>query len=146
MQYHVCRKAMVPYTAEQMYALVYDIASYPEFVPWCVQGYVASEDKEEVCGVLVFARFGMHYTLKTRNICTKPVKIELNLMEGPLDHLYGTWQFNAVAGGCEVVLDLDFKLRSYGLDLVFNNMFDNLTERLVSVFVQRAEQVYIKSS
>ena len=49
------------YTVEQMYALVYDIASYPEFVPWCVQGYVASEDKEEVC--VVFAR-GMHYTLK----------------------------------------------------------------------------------
>ena len=67
-------------------------------------------------------------------------------MEGPLEHLHGTWQFNAVAGGCEVVLDLDFKLRSYGLDLVFNNMFDNLTERLVSVFVQRAEQVYIKPS
>ena len=31
----VSRSALVPYSAEQMYVLVEDVESYPDFLPWC---------------------------------------------------------------------------------------------------------------
>ena len=34
----ISRSVLVPYTAEEMYALVSDIERYPEFLPWCKSG------------------------------------------------------------------------------------------------------------
>ncbi|MCP5086740.1 MAG: ubiquinone-binding protein, partial [Rhodobacteraceae bacterium] len=31
----VSRHALVPYAADQMYALVENVVAYPEFLPWC---------------------------------------------------------------------------------------------------------------
>ena len=41
------RSALVPFTAQQMYQLVNDVESYPEFLPWCSGGTVL-EDSAEV--------------------------------------------------------------------------------------------------
>lgn len=138
MHYHVCKQAIVPYSRQLMYDLVYDIDSYGDFVPWCSRGYIESRQDDIVCGVLVFTRMGMHYTLKTKNVCARPESITLELLEGPLEHLQGQWTFDALDKGCEVKLTLDVKLHTYGLNLLFNTMFDSLSERLVDVFVQRA--------
>ncbi|MEE9423258.1 MAG: SRPBCC family protein, partial [Gammaproteobacteria bacterium] len=42
------RHALVPYTAAQMFALVDDIETYPEFLPWCTRTHVISRDQDEV--------------------------------------------------------------------------------------------------
>ena len=146
MQYRVCRKAIVPYSDAQMYALVYDIPSYSEFVPWCTEGYIDSVEDNKVLGVLVFSRFGMQYTLKTLNTCYEPTKIALSLAEGPLDKLHGAWVFQTTGSGCEVLLELDIVMQSYGLNMLFSNMFDTLSKQLVQIFVQRAKKVYGNSS
>ena len=146
MQYRVCRKAIVPYSDEQMYALVYDIASYSEFVPWCTKGYIDSVEGDQVLGVLVFSRFGMQYTLKTLNTCTEYSQIALSLVEGPLDKLHGAWKFQSTDTGCEVSLELDVVMHSYGLNMLFSSMFDTLSKQLVHIFVQRAKKVYGKST
>ncbi len=44
----ISRTALVPYSAEQMYQLVNDVQSYPQFLPGCVGsrvlGVIASTD------------------------------------------------------------------------------------------------------
>ena len=35
-------KRVVPYTAEEMYALIADVGRYPEFLPWCAAARVRS--------------------------------------------------------------------------------------------------------
>ncbi|AXB18864.1 Ribosome association toxin RatA [Salmonella enterica subsp. enterica serovar Napoli] len=43
----ISRTALVPYSAEQMYQLVNDVQSYPQFCPVCWQscpGVIASTD------------------------------------------------------------------------------------------------------
>ncbi len=42
------RSAQVPYGAAQMYALVTDVASYPQFLPWCDNVEVLQESDAEV--------------------------------------------------------------------------------------------------
>lgn len=32
---HIQRSALLPYPAQALYDLVNDVASYPEFLPWC---------------------------------------------------------------------------------------------------------------
>ena len=38
-------KRVLPYQADQMYALVADVASYPEFLPWCAAARIRSRQK-----------------------------------------------------------------------------------------------------
>ena len=48
----VDRTAMVPYSAEQMYALVDDVEIYPEFLPWCTGSKLKSRETEELVASL----------------------------------------------------------------------------------------------
>ncbi len=32
---HIIRSALVPYTQQEMFALVSDVDTYPQFLPWC---------------------------------------------------------------------------------------------------------------
>ena len=49
----VTRSALVPYTAEQMFALVADIERYPEFVPWIIAAEKIDSGPNQVTGRLV---------------------------------------------------------------------------------------------
>ncbi|MBI4123468.1 MAG: ubiquinone-binding protein, partial [Betaproteobacteria bacterium] len=33
----ITRSAIVPHSAQAMYALVEDVESYPRFLPWCLE-------------------------------------------------------------------------------------------------------------
>lgn len=33
--HHIRKTAVLPYSAEQIFALVEDIPAYPQFLPWC---------------------------------------------------------------------------------------------------------------
>ncbi|HQT42767.1 MAG TPA: SRPBCC family protein, partial [Halothiobacillus sp.] len=39
----ISRQIQVPYNAAQMYALVNDVAAYPQFLPWCESAKVLRE-------------------------------------------------------------------------------------------------------
>ncbi len=38
------KSVLVPYSAEQMFALVDDVATYPQFLPWCGGSKINSVD------------------------------------------------------------------------------------------------------
>jgi len=40
----VNRSALIPYSAEQMYALVEDFLAYPDFLPWCTGAVLHLKD------------------------------------------------------------------------------------------------------
>ncbi|MEM9323994.1 MAG: SRPBCC family protein, partial [Pseudomonadota bacterium] len=48
----VRRSALVPYTAQAMFDLVDDVASYPEFLPWCSDAVEHERNDEQVRATL----------------------------------------------------------------------------------------------
>ncbi len=46
----IARTALLPYSAEQVFNIVNDVASYPEFLPWCGGSSVLSETDYENAG------------------------------------------------------------------------------------------------
>lgn len=134
---------IVPYTQEQMYDLVTDVESYPEFVPWCVSSHVINRTPEEVRGTLAFARGGLHKEFTTLNRLQPHKMIEIRLINGPFRHLEGFWRFETVASGhCRVSLDLEFEFSSRLVKLVFGPIFNQVANTLVDAFCNRAKIVY----
>ena len=59
--------ALVPYSSEQMFALVNDIASYPKFLPWCSGVKILEEHDHETVATIEVSAIGVHKSFTTRN-------------------------------------------------------------------------------
>ena len=78
------KNAIVPYSVSQMYALINDVKSYPEFLPHCEDSAILSEDEDEMRAKLILAWKGMQKSFTTCNRLQKDKMIEVRLEEGPL--------------------------------------------------------------
>lgn len=140
---HISRSALVPYSAEQMYGLVDDIDSYPDFLPWCSGATVHRREADEVEATLEFRRGALGKSFRTRNRLEPPGRITLELVEGPFRRLSGEWTFKGLGGsGCRVSLDLRFAFANRVTDLVLGPFFEEICNSLVDAFTRRARELY----
>lgn len=139
----VQRSALVPYSAVEIFSLVDDIASYPEFLPWCKEAVVHSRRENVVDATLEMQRGGIRKSFRTLNTSAGVEQINMQLVEGPFRHLSGCWTFNQLGeSGSKVVLDLEFEFANTLLDLLFGPFFEDISNTLVDAFTQRAHDVF----
>lgn len=137
------KSALLPYTAAQMYALVDDIAAYPQFLPWCKDARVFSRNADEVHAQIHIAHGALNKAFSTTNRLQPGKIIEMRLADGPFKHLEGFWRFDELSNaGCKISLDLDFKFSNKLIELAIGSAFNYIANSLVDAFCQRAKQVY----
>ena len=137
------KSAIVPYTVAQMFALVDDIASYSDFLPWCSRSEVIARTIDIVEAELTISYSSLNKTFTTRNINTPDTNIEMQLVEGPFKHLNGHWEFAMLGNeGCKVSLNLSFEFSSKILDMTIGPVFSQIANSLVDAFTERAGKVY----
>tara|TARA_R100001224_G_scaffold29069_3_gene16068 strand:+ start:39298 stop:39765 length:468 start_codon:yes stop_codon:yes gene_type:complete len=137
------KSALVSYSAEQMFNLVNDIDSYPEFVPGCADSRVVEQNGDYKVASLQISKAGIQKTFTTRNKLVKPERIDMELVDGPFKKLTGGWVFKPLSDdACKVELKLDFEFSSRLLGMAFGKIFSEVTSKMVDAFVKRAEQVY----
>lgn len=135
----VHREALVAYSAERMYALVDDVARYPEFLPWCRNATVHADRDGVMDAELDVARGAFRGSFRTRNTREPGRSIELALLDGPFRTLEGSWRFEPIReDGCRVRLHLRFEIRSPILRLAMEPVFADIADDLVDAFVARA--------
>ena len=139
----VRRSAQVRYSASQMFELVDDIASYPEFLSWCQRATIQRRTKDLVEATLDVGLGGVHKQFSTRNRLDQPRRIAIELLKGPFRSLEGAWTFNDDDdGGSEVSLALDFEVAHTPLDMIFAALFEEVVRSQIAAFVSRAEALY----
>ncbi|HKU40969.1 MAG TPA: type II toxin-antitoxin system RatA family toxin [Polyangiales bacterium] len=140
----VKRSALVPYTAEQMFALVEDIESYPQFLPWVAAAQLVERTAQAVVGRLEMHRAGLREVVTTRNVLTPPREINLALVAGPFKTLEGRWTFEPIGEdrGTRVSLSIRFEFANSMLNLLLSRSFEKSCNELVDAFVARARAVY----
>ena len=139
----VNRSALLPYSAEQMYDIVNDVAAYPAFLPWCDDSRVISVDEGSMIVELTVAISGAKQSFTTRNDLFRPERIELQLVGGPFRRLAGSWQFHSLGeDGCRVEMQLSFEIDSKLGGSVLSKVFERATNTLVDAFCDRADHIY----
>jgi coenzyme Q-binding protein COQ10 len=138
---------ILPYTADQMYAVVADIERYPEFLPWCSRLRVLK--REAVGGIdIVTAEMVVSYkAFRERyisRVTMNPAKrsIEAVHVEGPFKTLDSVWRFQPLEKGCEVTFAIDFAFKSPFLSAVANVAFGFVAARMTESFIERADALY----
>ena len=139
----VTRSALVPFTAEDMFALVADIKSYPRFLPWCSSAVIEDESGDEVQARLEVSKGPVRKTFTTRNRHSGTSKIVMDLIDGPFRHLQGYWKFEALGGeGCRIELHLEFEFASRMLGRLMDPVFNEIANTMVDAFCRRAGELY----
>ena len=130
-----------------MYALVADVAKYPEFLPWCSAARIRSRkdkgDHEVMEADLVISfkvfreRFGSRVTLWPERR-----RIDTEYLDGPFKYLKSYWIFREAEGGCEVEFFVDFEFRNAILQKIIGVVFTEAMHRIVRAFESRAAALY----
>lgn len=137
------RTALILHSALDMFRLVQDVPSYPQFLSWCVSSEVHEQTAEEQLASLGVRIGGIEHTFTTRNRFVAGEKLTLSLVDGPFSHLAGEWQFKALGEtGSKITLLLSFDFSSSLLSSAFRRGFAQVADKLVNDFANRADQIY----
>jgi ribosome-associated toxin RatA of RatAB toxin-antitoxin module len=137
------RSAMLPYTTDEMYALVSDILAYPQFLPWCSGTEILSQEGEELSARIGFSVSGVSQSFTTRNRLQSGKEIAMQLVDGPFSQLEGRWRFEPLGdAGCKISLLLEYDFSSKMVSLVVGPVFNKIANTLVDAFQKRAVEVY----
>ncbi|MRX28544.1 type II toxin-antitoxin system RatA family toxin [Kangiella sp. HZ709] len=137
------RQAIVPFSSEQMFALVNAIEDYPEFLPYCSGSKILEKIEHEVTAVLYVAKGGFEQSFTTKNSNTPHSEIVMSLVDGPFKFLNGVWTFSALSEqASKIELQLEFEFSNKLLELAFGKVFNQLVESFVDAFTARAKLVY----
>lgn len=141
-------KKILPYSADQMYDLIADVASYPEFLPWCVGARIRERinfpDYEVLEADLIISfkvfreRFGSRVTLRP-----EARQIDVVYLDGPFKKMDSRWQFTPLENGeCEISFFVDFEFKSRTLQAIIGIVFNEAMQRVVGAFEARANVLY----
>ncbi len=137
------RTALVMYSCDQMFDLVNDIKSYPEFIPNCADAKCNKISEQLLEGSLLINKAGISKWFTTKNELVSTHQINMTLVDGPFKHLSGSWIFTPLdTNACKVELNLTFEFSSKMIELAFGKVFNHVTSNMVTAFTQRAKQVY----
>ena len=137
----------LPYTPEQLFDLVADVARYDEFLPWVVAVRIRSSSEAETVADLVVGFNAFKERFTSRVTKERPGRIVVDYIEGPLKYLTNEWRFEPAAdGGSNVFFSVDFAFKSRLFESLAGQMFDRALRRMTGAFEQRAAVLYGISS
>ena len=126
-----------------MFALVADIARYPEFLPWVIALRLRSDSEYESVADMIVGFKGLRESFSCRVHKQRPTVVSVSYIDGPMRHLSNEWHFEpAEGGGCRVDFMVDFSFRSRMFEALAGQMFDKALRKMIAAFETRADELY----
>ncbi len=144
----------VPHSAADMFALVCDIETYPQFVPLC-EGMKVRRRAEIAPGVVEivaemqvgFKAICERYTSRVR--CDSRIfEVKVDYIDGPFRKLDNRWTFRDEAPGADgqarsvIEFYIAYEFKNLALGLLMGAMFDKAFQKYADAFAARADAIY----
>ena len=137
----------LPYSAEQMFDLVADVARYPEFLPWVIATRVKSDDGSEMVADMLVGFKALREKFTSRVLKNRPHRLEVIYIDGPMRDLDNVWHFRELPdGGCEIDFCVDFAFKNKMFEVLAGQYFDRAFRKMVAAFETRADSLYGNSN
>lgn len=146
MRHQVSRS--LPYTPDQLFRLVGDVARYPQFVPWITsmrtwnaREISATENALDAEAGVGFAFLKERFSTRVRRDAAQRL-ISVSLISGPFRRLENRWRFVDDGQGTRVEFEIDFEFKSRLLEGLLSANFAHAVNRLMSCFEDEARRLY----
>jgi coenzyme Q-binding protein COQ10 len=136
-------RRFLPYTADQLYALVADVERYPEFLPWCVGARIKRREEQ---GRVLIADLIIGFKVLRERYTSRVVlgtgRIDVSYIDGPFKRLDNHWQFEPGDGGAWLDFYVDFEFKNRLLQGLMGALFNEAVKLMVGAFENRAKALY----
>lgn len=140
---------VLPYTPQQLFQLVGDVAKYPAFVPWITSMRTWNERTLSVGVEAVDAEAGVGFSFLREKFATRVRRdahnrqIDVSLISGPFRKLENRWRFLDAGHHCtRIEFEIDFVFKSRMLETVLRTNFGHAVDKLIGCFEARAKALY----
>jgi len=135
----------LPYTREQMFALVAAVDRYDEFAPWCVKSRINKWESDNVfLADLVVGYKMFRERFSSRVILDQPNEIYIEYQKGPLKNLKNKWIFKEAEddASCVIYFSVEFEFKNVAFQTLANVFFNEVLKRMMGAFEARAAEIY----
>lgn len=132
----------LPYTPEQMFDMVADVARYAEFLPWVTAVRVRSDGPSEMVADVIVGFKGLRETFTSKVGKTRPTAIHVDYLDGPLKYLHNDWQFRPDPTGCQIDFSVDFEFKNRMFEMLAGQVFGAALRKMIGAFEERAAVLY----
>jgi coenzyme Q-binding protein COQ10 len=146
---HFSKSVRVPYSGEQAFELVSDIAAYPDFIKWItamrVSEMTARQDGSFTCigeAAVGFKGFVERFT--TRVVADPNAgNVVASLVKGPFRKLKAEWTILASnQDGSDISLSIDYDFRNPFIGMLAAANQELAVNKILSAFLAEAERRY----
>jgi coenzyme Q-binding protein COQ10 len=141
-------KHVVAQTADDMFALVADVESYPKFLPLCEELKLKRRERRDGKEVLI-ATMVVGYKLIRESFTTEVIldagarTILVHYLDGPFAFLENRWSFRLITPqACEVDFYIAYRFRSRLLERLMGGLFEKAVRKYTAAFEARADAIY----
>ena len=138
----ISRSAIVECAAAELYALVQDIESYPEFLPWCLAAKVRERSPHRTVATLTAGLRGLKQSFTTENVDRENESIDMKLLEGPFRRFSAHWRFKPLGRhAARIEFSLGYEFSNRLLARALDPLFAQIANTMVDAFTRRATQL-----
>ena len=148
MLHHHALTKVLPYRPDDLFQLVGDIETYPQFVPWLTSMRVWNARELSPGVTSLDAEAGVGFSFLREKFATRVVRdagqrtIAVSLLHGPFRALDNRWRFEPDPVGTRLQFSIDFAFKSRVLDALLHANMDRAVAKLIGCFETRAAAVY----
>lgn len=136
---HFFEEKRLPFPAPKIFDLVADVASYPDFLPWCLAARVRPQSPTLMHADLVVGYKAFREKYTSHVTLNPPERISVRLVEGPLTFLKTEWCFEPLSpDACQVSLELSFQFHSKIKQALMGALFQEAAQQMITAFEARA--------
>lgn len=138
----------LPFTCEQVFAIVNGIEEYHLFVPWCVgmrEIESTIEDYKLIEMSAGFKNLNAKFISKVRIVENKLLTSEEEISSSSLFKLFiSKWTFNSIEGGdgCRVEFEIEFEFKNYIFAYVTSLFWGEISKAIMKAFIKRCYKIY----
>lgn len=137
------KTVLIEHTCAQMFDLVDRVEDYAQFLPWCGGADLHERSETRTVATLYINYHGLKSQFSTENDKEAPLRMDIRLRDGPLQHMDGHWKFTPLGEtACKIEFRLHYEFSNKLLEKAFGPVFHHIANTFVESFVKRAQQRY----
>ncbi|MFK8040067.1 MAG: type II toxin-antitoxin system RatA family toxin [Rickettsiaceae bacterium] len=137
----------LPYQAKDLFDLVLDIESYPEFLPWCNGARIISKNDDQITAELQikykYLSFDYISNVKYHELDGN-YEIHVQSKSYLFKYLKNSWQIKQMNEFSSINFDIDFDVKSKMLSKLIKIFFSYVADTMINSFEKRAKQLFGK--
>ena len=135
------KHAIVLHSREKMFNLVDQVEDYPNFLPWCGSTKVIERTEKLTKATILINYRNVKQSFTTENDKVFPVKMNINLIDGPFKILKGEWKFIRIEKNtCKIEFELQYEFSNYFLDKLISPVFNMIANTFIDNFIAKANK------